>query len=49
MILGSVPQFTYQVFFMKKLWTNTIPGRDRNADVIFHYHQVILFYKHGRC
>lgn len=36
---GSVPQFTYQVFFMKKLWTNTIPGRDRNADVIFHYHQ----------
>lgn len=36
---GSAPQFTYQVFFMKKLWTNTIPGKDRNADIIFHFHQ----------
>ena len=24
---------------MKKLWTNTVPGKDRNADVIFHFHQ----------
>ncbi|KAH9370709.1 hypothetical protein HPB48_013984 [Haemaphysalis longicornis] len=36
---GSIPQFTYQVFFMKKLWTNTVPGKDKNADIIFHFHQ----------
>lgn len=24
---------------MKKLWTNTVPGKDRNSDLIFHFHQ----------
>ncbi|XP_033208410.1 myosin-VIIa-like isoform X2 [Belonocnema kinseyi] len=29
----------YQIFFMKKLWVNAIPGKDENADSIFYFHQ----------
>lgn len=37
----------YQLFFLKKLWLNCVPGKDKNADEIFYFYQEIPKYSNG--
>lgn len=37
----------YQLYFMKKMWFHTVPGRDPAADTIFYYPQEVPKYLNG--
>lgn len=40
---SEIPQLSHRVLYMKKLWMLTVPGKDVNADVQFHYYQVAFW------
>ncbi|XP_033647507.1 myosin-VIIa-like isoform X2 [Asterias rubens] len=36
---SDMPVLAYQMYFLRKIWTDVVPGEDPQADTIFHYNQ----------